>query len=107
MGHLTDQEFLVHFLSAPPVVGARSAPHRPLFGGLPYRLFLLGDDHVKIAGHLIAELALEVIGAEGLDGFLLDDFALGHIQAVLGLEALGDLLGGDGAEEAPPEPDLA
>ena len=58
--------------------------------------FFDGDfDHT---GDLIAQLALDVIGAKGFDG-LTDQFGLGDVEAILLLDGIGDLLGGDAAEQ--------
>lgn len=60
-------------------------------------LFGLDGDFYN-AGDLIAQLALDIIGAEGFDR-LADQLGLGDVEAVLGLDGVGDLLGGDAAEE--------
>lgn len=75
-----------------------------LYAGLPAQqasaavlLFGLDGDFYN-AGDLIAQLALDIIGAEGFDR-LADQLGLGDVEAVLGLDGVGDLLGGDAAEE--------
>ena len=51
------------------------------------------------AGDFIAELALDLICAEALDGLGLHDLLLFNAQVKLLVQRVADLLRGDGAEE--------
>ena len=56
--------------------------------------------HMDLARDLGIQLRLDDICAKGLDRLVEHDLVLGDLDAVLGLERLGDLLGGHGAEQA-------
>ena len=63
------------------------------------KLLLLADQHIDGSGDLEAQLGLDLEAAEGLDGLRQHQLLAVQLHIVLGLQLLGDLLGGDGTEE--------
>ena len=69
----------------------------PLVRGHPS--LLLKYRHVHRAHNFKSQLGLDLIAAERLDGLIQHQLLLGDIDIELGLQPLGNLLGGHGAEQ--------
>lgn len=80
--------------------GRTASPRRREPRIRPNALFLLVHGDIHRAVDLKAQLSLDLIAAEGLDGLIQHQLLLGNVNVELRLEAFGNFLGGDGAEQA-------